>query len=137
MTDRFRSGCPISTTLDILGDRWSMLILRDMVFGHARHFSAFAQAEEGIASNILSDRLARLGTHGLVSVGPDPGDGRKSLYLLTEKGWDFVPVLLEMILWAARHEDTLAPPPVVAAIRADRDGFLAGLRAAYRAATGA
>lgn len=132
-THPFRSGCPISTTLDILGDRWSMLILRDMAFEGATSFSAFAAAEEKIATNILSDRLARLAAHGLIAAEKDPVDGRRTRYRLTEKGWDYVPVLLEIILWAAKHEDTLSPPPVVAAIRADRAGFLARLRDARAA----
>ena len=129
----FRSACPISISLDILGDRWSMLILRDMAFGGAAHFAEFARAEERIASNILSDRLARLAAHGLIEAGRDPSDGRRTRYGLTEKGWDFVPVLLEMILWAAAHETTVAPPEVVQAIHDDREGFLAALRAGKRA----
>lgn len=130
MTD-FRSGCPISTTLDIVGDRWSLLILRDMAFQHATHFGAFLGADEKIASNILSDRLSKLAAHGLISAERDPGDGRRTRYLMTGKGWDFLPVMLEMILWAASHQRTDAPPHVVAAIRADRDGFLQGIRTAY------
>ena len=125
-----RSGCPIGITLDIAGDRWTLLIVRDLAFGHAENFQGFSEAAEGIASNVLADRLARLQRHGIVEASTDPGDGRRRTYRLTEKGWGLAPLLLEMILWAAQHEVTDAPEAVVAAIRADRDAFLRNLRSA-------
>ncbi len=126
----WRSHCPISMTLDIVGDRWSLLILRDAMFTGGRSFGDFAASEEGIATNVLSARLARLVAHGILACLPDPGDGRRRLYHLTEKGWGLAPALLEIVLWSAGHHETDAPPQVVAAIRADRDGFIAALRAA-------
>ncbi len=125
----FRSSCPIATTLDIVGDKWSLLILRDMVFQGACHFGTFLASEERIASNVLAERLARLVRHGLLTGAPDPDDRRKIRYILTEKGWAIVPTMLEMVVWAAEHENTAAPPPVVAAIKADREAFIAMLRA--------
>ncbi len=123
-----RSGCPIGIALDMLGDRWTLLVVRDLVFGNACTFRGFTDAGENIASNILADRLERLQRHGIVLAEPDPADGRRKTYRLTDKGWDLAPVLLEFILWSARHETTDAPEPVVAAIRRDRDAFLRTLR---------
>ncbi|MGQ0648151.1 MAG: winged helix-turn-helix transcriptional regulator [Gemmatimonadaceae bacterium] len=134
MTDQRRSGCPISLSLDIFGDRWSLLIVRDLMFKGMHTFREFAGAGEGIASNILTDRLARLEQAGLITSGADARDGRRVSYHLTKKGMDLAPVLVEMVLWAAKHEDTEAPPATVRAIRADRDAFIAALRKADRSA---
>jgi DNA-binding HxlR family transcriptional regulator len=101
---RRRSDCPISYALDIFGDRWSLLIVRDMLFKRRRRFGQFAEAEEGIATNILADRLARLEAEGLVSKAPDPENGRQFVYSLTPKGLDLAPVLVEMILWSAKYD---------------------------------
>lgn len=117
-------------TLDIVGDRWSLLILRDAMFTGGQSFRDFAASDEGIATNVLSERLERLVAHGILACRPDPDDGRRRLYHLTEKGWGLAPALLEIVLWSADNHETDAPPQVVAAIRADRDGFVAALRAA-------
>jgi len=122
-----RSRCPIAISLDIFGDRWSLLIVRDMLFNGATSFSDFQNAEEAIASNILADRLERLARSGIIDTRPDPADGRRKLYTLTAKGRELGPVLCEIVQWSARHHDTAAPPEVVAAMAADRDGFLAAL----------
>ena len=90
----------------MLGDRWSLLILRDMMLRGFTTFKEFLTSYEGIATNILADRLKRLIAHGIVATSPDPSDGRKSRYVLTPKGLDLAPVLTEMVLWAASHEDT-------------------------------
>lgn len=126
-TNEMRSRCPISMSLDIFGDRWSLLIVRDLLFTGASSFSDFQGAEEAIATNILSDRLERLARHGILAVTPDPADGRKKRYALTAKGRELGPVLCEIIQWSARHHDTAAPPQVVQAMAADRDGFLQAL----------
>lgn len=126
----WRSHCPISMALDILGDRWSLLILRDAIFTGGNNFRDFAASGEGIASNVLSERLVRLVRHGILVSGPDPKDGRRRLYRLTEKGWGLAPAIVEIVVWSAGHHDTSAPPQVVSAIRADRAGFIADLRAA-------
>ncbi|MGQ3293513.1 MAG: winged helix-turn-helix transcriptional regulator, partial [Shinella sp.] len=87
MKDAHRSGCPINLTLEILGDRWSLIILRDMMFGNRRHFrELLTKSEEGIASNILADRLRRLVDEGLISKADDPSHKQKALYSLTEMG---------------------------------------------------
>jgi DNA-binding HxlR family transcriptional regulator len=128
-----RSDCPISVTLELLGDRWSLLIVRDLVFKGFRTFQDFADAGERIASNVLADRLTRLEAAGIVSRRPHPDDRRRVIYRLTEKGIDLAPLLVEIVLWAARHEETAAPPATVREMRMRRARFLRGLRAAWRA----
>ena len=103
MKDTRRSGCPINLTLEILGDRWSLIVLRDMMFGNRRHFrELLTKSEEGIASNILADRLRRLVDEGLVSKADDPSHKQKALYSLTEMGIALVPVFAMMGAWGRR-----------------------------------
>jgi len=106
MTD-IRSGCPINLTLEVLGDRWSLILIRDIMFGNRRHFrELLASSEEGIASNILADRLKRLVAHGILSKREDPGHKQKAIYSLTEKGIELLPVLIQMGVWGRRHLPT-------------------------------
>src|SRR5215475_203195 len=89
-----RSGCPINLTLEAVGDRWSLLIIRDIMFGNRRHFrELLAKSEEGIASNILADRLKRLTESGLITRADDPEHKQKGIYSLTEKSIQLVPLL--------------------------------------------
>jgi DNA-binding HxlR family transcriptional regulator len=120
-----RSACPISVALDVFGDRWSLLVVRDLLFKGMRTFKAFAAAGEGIATNVLAERLQRLEVAGIIGRAPDPGDARRVLYHLTEKGRALAPVLVEMVIWAARYEDTDAPAATVRAMRRDRAAFIA------------
>lgn len=115
-----RSGCPISTMLEIFGDSWSLLVVRDLLFMRRKTFNEFLNAGEKIATNILSDRLARLESSGIITKQRDPADARRFTYQLTQKGIDLAPVLVEMILWAARYEKTDAPPEVVKEMTANR-----------------
>src|ERR1700751_5010424 len=87
-----RSGCPLNASVEMLGDRWSLLILRDMMLRGFRGYKEFLESYEGIATNILADRLRRLEAHGVISTQPDPSDGRKLIYSLTPKGIDLAPV---------------------------------------------
>jgi DNA-binding HxlR family transcriptional regulator len=103
---RRRSGCPLNASVEMLGDRWSLLILRDMMLRRYQTFNEFLHSGEKIATNILADRLRRLESYGIISSQQDPADGRKMIYALTAKGMDLRPVLTEMVLWAARHEAT-------------------------------
>jgi len=103
MKDSHRSGCPINLTLEILGDRWSLIVLRDMMFGNRRHFrELLSKSQEGIASNILADRLKRLVEEGLLSKVDDPSHKQKSIYSLTEMGIQLVPVFAAMGTWGRR-----------------------------------
>src|SRR5262245_6180625 len=104
MNDAYRSGCPINLTLEILGDKWSLIIIRDIVFGNRRHFrELLTRSMEGIASNILADRLKRLVEEGILSKADDPSHKQKTLYSLTEKGIDLVPVLAQMAIWGRKY----------------------------------
>jgi DNA-binding HxlR family transcriptional regulator len=128
-----RSGCPIGIALDLIGDPWTLLIVRDLMFKEARTFNDFLAAGERIATNILTDRLARLETNGIVTKGRDTQDARRFIYRLTEKGVDLAPVLVELVVWSARYEKTEAPPAVVKAMRTDRAGFVTQVRQAWKA----
>jgi DNA-binding HxlR family transcriptional regulator len=104
MTDGHRSGCPINLSLEVLGDKWSLLIIRDMMFGDRRHFRALLTgSEEGIASNILADRLKRLTELGMITSAPDPGHKQRLRLSLTEPAIQLVPVLAHLGAWGRRH----------------------------------
>ncbi len=111
----------------MLGDRWSLLIIRDMMLRGARTYKEFLDCYEGIATNILADRLKKLIAYGIITTQPDPIDGRKVIYLLTEKGIGLAPVLTEMVLWVAAHEET-GNQPLVKQMRADKENFLSEIR---------
>ena len=99
-----RSGCPINLTLEQLGDRWSLIVIRDLMFGNRRSYGELLeQSEEGIASNILADRLKRLTAHGLVTRRADPDHRQKGIYSLTEAAIQLVPLLAQMGAWGRRH----------------------------------
>lgn len=104
MTQPGRSGCPINLTLEQLGDRWSLIVIRDLMFGNRRTYGdLLAHSEEGIASNILADRLKKLTAAALVSRAADPGHRQKGIYSLTEAGIELVPLLAHMGAWGRRH----------------------------------
>jgi DNA-binding HxlR family transcriptional regulator len=99
-----RSGCPINLTLEMLGDRWSLIVIRDVMFGNRRHYrELLTLSEEGIASNILADRLKRLVESGLLSKRDDPTHKQKGIYSLTEASIQLVPLLVQMGAWGRRH----------------------------------
>jgi len=102
MRESQRSGCPINLTLEVLGDRWSLLILRDMMFGGARRFRELLRSEERIASNILADRLRMLVEAGLLTRAGDPSHKQKAVYSLTEQAIDLVPVFAQIGAWGSR-----------------------------------
>src|SRR5580704_290364 len=124
---KWRSGCPLNASVEILGDRWSLLIIRDMMLRGFRSYKEFLESYEGIATNILADRLRKLMAHGIITTGRDLLDGRKVIYSLTAKGIDLAPVLTEMVLWAAAHEKT-ENPALVQLIQKDKGQFLAATR---------
>lgn len=104
MKDERRSGCPINLAVELLGDKWSLVVIRDMMFGNRRHFRELLQnSEEGIASNILAARLQRLAENGLVSKAADPSHKQKVIYSLTEPAIQLVPVMAHLGAWGRRH----------------------------------
>jgi DNA-binding HxlR family transcriptional regulator len=128
---RRRSGCPLNASVEMLGDRWSLLIIRDMMVRGYRTFKEFLSSDEHIATNILADRLRRLERYGIISTQRDPADGRRIQYLLTAKGMDLAPVLTEMVLWAAAHEET-GNQALVRLIQKDKTKFLEEVRKRWR-----
>jgi DNA-binding HxlR family transcriptional regulator len=130
--DERRSGCPLNASVEMLGDRWSLLIIRDMMLRGFDTYKEFMASYEGIATNILADRLRKLEAYGVITTKPDPSDGRKLIYELTEKGIDLAPVLTEMVLWAASHEET-GNQALVRQIREDKEKFVAAIRRRWRA----
>jgi len=123
-----RSGCPVSIALELLGDRWSLLIIRDLMVRGFQTFKEFQESGEGIATNILADRLQKLQQAGIITAEPAETDGRRVNYRLTEKGIDLAPVLLELLLWGARHEETAAPCALIETLEKHREAFLAEVR---------
>jgi DNA-binding HxlR family transcriptional regulator len=122
-----RSECPLNASVEMLGDRWSLLIIRDMMLRGFRSYKEFMECYEGIATNILADRLRKLIANGVITAEPDPTDGRKLIYFLTAKGIDLAPVLTEMVLWASRHENT-GNQELIHQMRKDKAKVIADVR---------
>ena len=99
-----RSHCSVNYGLEIFGDKWSLLIVRDIVFAGKKTYGEFLKSEEGVATNILASRLAFLEEQGILSKAPSSADKRKDLYTLTEKGLDLIPILLDIVVWSAKHD---------------------------------
>jgi len=103
MKKTFRSGCPIASMLDIVGDKWSLLIIRDMLLAGKKTFKDFSSSIESIAPGILSSRLKMLESVELITKRKLPENNKENIYLLTEKGIELVPLITEMILWSDKH----------------------------------
>lgn len=117
---RRRSNCPVHFGLETFGDQWSLLIIRDLMFKDRTTYTGFLRAEEGIASNVLADRLVRLKEDGIIEPKAEPATG----YQLTSKGTDLLPVMLEIIRWSATHDPrTAADAAFVERVRTDRIGL--------------
>lgn len=108
-----RSTCPVACALDLIGDRWTLLVVRDLLFG-ARYFDDFKKGPEGIATNILGDRLRKLHEHGFITRTPDPVDGRRVRYELTPLGESLEPVMMEIARWGAAHIEGAKMPTLPA-----------------------
>ena len=129
---RRRSGCPLNASVEMLGDRWSLLIIRDLMVRGLRRFREFQESGEGIATNILADRLQKLESAEIITAEVDESDARCLNYRLTGKGIDLAPVLLELLIWGARHENTGAPCAVIDEMERDRERVLAETRRRWR-----
>jgi DNA-binding HxlR family transcriptional regulator len=129
------SGCPIDYGLDIFGDRWTLLVIRDLLFGGKRHFKELMNSPERIASNILTARLKKLEERGMIERSADPDNRKQVIYTLTEKGRDLAPVLVEMVRWAGRHDpNSPVPKSFVARFSRDIDQLMADVRATMEGA---
>jgi len=102
--EELRSHCAVNYGVEMFGDRWSLLIIRDIVFVGKKTYGAFLKSEEGIATNVLASRLATLEAQGILARAPNPADARKDFYTLTEKGLDLIPIVLNIVLWSAKHD---------------------------------
>src|ERR1700730_15430023 len=128
-----RSDCPINFALEMFGDPWSLLIIRDMVYFGKNTYGEFLASEEGMATNILGNRLAHLEQQGILVKKVSEKDKRKEEYVLTEKGLDLIPVLVEMANWSAEHDpDTAAPPAWIALMKAEREKMIRLIRETVR-----
>jgi DNA-binding HxlR family transcriptional regulator len=119
-------------SLEVFGDRWSLLIVRDLMVRGYRAFKEFERSGEGIATNILADRLRKLEASGIIMTGRDPADGRRLNYRLTEKGIDLAPVMLELLVWGARHQKAGASCSFVLGMKKNREGILAEVRRRWK-----
>ena len=127
----FRSGCPINLGLEVFGDKWSLLVIRDIMFAGKRHFREFLASDEGISSNILADRLAKLVEHGILTRSGDPAHKLKAIYSLTEKGIDLLPIIAQISRWSRTY---MPVDPALAATGEARDRAGPGAAEAQMAA---
>lgn len=127
-SDACRSHCPINFVLETFGDRWTLLIVRDLMFKQKQTYGGFLESDERISTNILAERLKRLEAHGIIERhGPK---GQRQVYALTAKGRDLLPVMLEITAWSARHDaETNTPPDFLPAYEANPDGVKAAVLA--------
>ncbi len=128
-----RSDCPIGFALDIFGDRWTLLIVRDLLFFGKASYGDFLNSKEGIATNILADRLETLERVGIVKKASDIANKTKFIYSLTAKGIDFLPALLEIIVWSAKYDSkTAAPKEFVAQAKNHREQLIKQIRTSLK-----
>ena len=140
MSTKGKSGCPINLSLELLGDRWTLLIIRDLIFAGKRHFREFLQSDEGISSRTLAERLQTLQEEGILNRSDDPTHGLKTVYRLTEAGIDLLPVLATLGAWGSKHrkaDDKLArnADDLAAGGKAALDQMTVALRAEHLAST--
>lgn len=120
-----KSDCPINFALEIFGDRWTFLIVRDLMFKGKHFYGEFLLADEGISTNTLADRLSILEKNGIISKSNDPSHKQKVRYSLTKKGIDLVPVLVEVIMWSAKYDKQSAVEKAfVKAVKKDKVGLI-------------
>lgn len=126
----YRSQCPINFAQEIFGDKWSLLIIRDLMFFGKKYYVELLRSDEKISTNILADRLSKLEADGLITKTVDEGNLSKFVYALSQKGLNLMPMLLEMIAWSGRYDaKTEAPAEFVARIIEDRSGLIEELTA--------
>jgi len=120
MKNKFRSGCPIASTLDIVGDKWSLLIIRDMLIKHKKTFKEISDSDEMIAPSILSARLKLLESYKLITKRKFPENKKENIYLLTDKGIDFTPIIIEFSLWGDSHMREFNEIDIIDGLKADK-----------------
>ena len=121
-----RSNCPINFILETFGDRWTLLVIRDLMFHGKRHYGDFLASDEGISTNILANRLQRLERDGVIDKEVDPDNRSRAIYRLTQKGKDPLPVMLEITAWSGKYDSkTNAPAPLLTALKKNRRPLIA------------
>ena len=126
---KYKTHCPINVAQETFGDRWSLLIIRDIMFFGKKTYGDFLGSNEKISTNILANRLSKLEEKGLLEKSEDENNKSKNIYSLTQKGVDLMPILLEMIVWSAKHDkDTEAPAEFVEQLHEDRGALLQELK---------
>lgn len=132
MKEKARSHCPIAFALDLFGDTWSLLVLRDLIFKNKRHYQEFLNSGESISTNILADRLRRLEENGFIQKAPDPSNKKQIIYSPTNKGLDLIPVMLEMIRWSGKYDPkTAAPKEFLEQLKKDSKKLAAQMRSQH------
>ena len=132
MQTKHRSTCPVTFALDLIGDKWSLLILRDIILQGKQFYHEFTESDEGISTNILASRLSMLEASGILSKKRDAHDRKRFIYSPTEKGLDLLPVIIAMVQWSAKYDaDTGAPPDVIATIGKDPLAFMEAIQAKF------
>ena len=122
---KYRSHCPINFAQEIFGDKWSLLIIRDLMFKGKKYYGEFLGSDEKISTNILADRLEKLEADGLITKAIDNENNAKKIYALTQKGIDLLPMLLEMITWSAKYDDeTGTPAEFIQQLQEDKESLI-------------
>ncbi len=129
-----RSDCPISFALEIFGDRWTLIVLRDLLLRSHNRYRELLECDEGIATNVLAERLKRLEHRKLITRKRDPADARQFIYLPTELAVDLVPMLVEMTAWGIRTSNNKAASGFLKRAETERDNLIAELQQKIRTA---
>jgi len=122
---KYKSHCPINYAQEVFGDKWSLLIIRDLIFLGKRHYGEFLKSDEKISTNILANRLAKLENDGFITKSVDKKNHSKKVYALTQKAIDLLPMLLEMIAWSAKYDKkTEAPEEFIIRLTNDKSSLI-------------
>jgi DNA-binding HxlR family transcriptional regulator len=127
-----RSACPLNFALEIFGDRWTLIVLRDLLLKSRRRYGELLACEEGIATNVLADRLRRLEQRGLLTKQRDAEDARQYLYRPTQQAVALVPMLVEMVVWGARNSKSSVERDFLKRFERDRDRLIADIQEQIR-----
>lgn len=132
MEKKFRSGCPIASLLDVIGDRWSLLIIRDMLVKHKKTFKEISESEERVAPSILSARFKLLESFGLLSKRKLPDNKKENIYLLSEKGVDLAPLIVEYTLWGDKYMPEYNDINSIPGLNSDKSLVIDAIQSNYR-----
>jgi len=136
MQNKFRCSCPCTSALDIVGDKWTLVIIKDMILLNKRTFKDFSESDEAIATNILSSRLKRLLEYEIIRKEKLPDNKQKNIYILTQKGLNLTPVIIDLMIWSdsnlRENHSTLVPTAQLDSVKNDKEGFISMLIGNYK-----